>query len=58
MSKSTKTLADAPAHPAHPVPEIPGHQEWRLLLEEHAAERALGSVPERAVFGEQLPETD
>lgn len=58
MTESTRTVAHAPARPAHREHEIPGHQEWRLLLEERTADRALGSVPERAVFGDQLPETD
>ncbi|MDT0268401.1 hypothetical protein RM844_19130 [Streptomyces sp. DSM 44915] len=46
----------APAPRPHHDPR--SGQEWRLLLEERAAERAIGSVPERAVFREQLPETD
>ncbi|SOD62385.1 hypothetical protein SAMN06297387_105201 [Streptomyces zhaozhouensis] len=55
MPETSRTIANTPAHPTH---EPPGHQEWRPVLEGRAAERALGSVPERAVFGEQLPETD
>ncbi|WP_158920479.1 hypothetical protein [Streptomyces sp. NBRC 109706] len=33
-------------------------RERTLPPEEHTPQRAIGSVPERAVFGDQLPETD
>ncbi|UED87683.1 hypothetical protein [Streptomyces profundus] len=56
MAESAKTtLESEPTQPTRGG--RPGH-ERTLPLEERAPERAIGSVPERAVFGEQLPETD